>query len=374
MTSRLPLIAAAVLVFVVLPLSVLGLAFVAALGGPLAGGCSGDGGVGGGSQQIGNRTWSAEQTTNAQTIVARAAALKLPERAAVIATSTAIVESQLTNVDHGDRDSLGLFQQRPSQGWGTPARILNPSSSADTFYDRLVKLPNWQGLPPGVAAQTVQGSAYPGRYAPQEGVAAALVDRFWQGPAGQSGPAQAIGAATIRFPGAPTGAVVPAGPGAPVCPDDGESDLPLPGGALDRATLPPDFALPTGSAQQKAVAFALGQVGRPYVFGAKGPAAFDCSGLMQAAWAAAGVGISAGTLTQIHDGVAVPSLAELAPGDLLFIPGSLGTAEHPRHVGMYAGHALIVDAFSTQRGVIMEHLADWQNQISAVRRVVPPAP
>ena len=182
MNAKIPAIAAAVVLFLVLPLAVLGVALVGALGGPLAGGCGGDGGVGGGSQQIGGRVWSAEQMTNAQTIVARAVALGLPKRAAVIAMSTGIVESRLENLDHGDKDSLGLFQQRPSQGWGSPAQILNPRASADAFYDRLVTVPNWQSKPAGVAADLVQNSAHPERYAPQEATAAALVDRFWQGP------------------------------------------------------------------------------------------------------------------------------------------------------------------------------------------------
>ena len=134
-----------------------------------------------------------------------------------------------------------------------------------------------------------------------------------------------------------------------MCPDDGESDI-APSGPIDRSALPPGFTLPPDPAQQKAVAFALGAVGMPYVFGAKGPDAYDCSGLTQAAWAAAGVGVSAGTLTQIHDGVPVSRLADLAPGDLLFTPGSLGSPTHPRHVGIYVGHGLLVDAHSSQGG------------------------
>jgi cell wall-associated NlpC family hydrolase len=154
----------------------------------------------------------------------------------------------------------------------------------------------------------------------------------------------------------------------PVCPDDGESDI-APSGPIDRSALPPGFTLPADPAQQKAVAFALGAVGMPYVFGAKGPTAYDCSGLTQAAWAAAGVGVSAGTLTQIHDGVPVSGLAEVEPGDLLFTPGSLGTPTHPRHVGIYLGHGLLVDAHSTKAGVILERLEAWRNTIVAIRRV-----
>ena len=192
-----------------------------------------------------------------------------------------------------------------------------------------------------MAADTVQNSAHPERYGPQEAAAAALVDRFWPGP---DTPGPSVAPAASPGPGAGPGAVVP-----PVCPDDGESDI-APSGPIDRSALPPGFALPADPAQQKAVAFALGAVGMPYVFGAKGPNAYDCSGLTQAAWAAAGVGVSAGTLTQIHDGVPVSRLADLAPGDLLFTPGSLGTPTHPRHVGIYVGHGLLVDAHSSKVG------------------------
>ena len=373
MNAKIPAIAAAVVLFLVLPLAVLGIALVGALGGPLAGGCGGDGGVGGGSQQIGGRVWSAEQMTNAQTIVARAVALGLPKRAAVIAMSTGIVETDLENLDHGDKDSLGLFQQRPSQGWGSPAQILNPRASTDAFYDRLVTVPNWQSTPAGVAADLVQNSAHPERYAPQEATAAALVDRFWQGPdippsaAPGTGASPTASASAARRPPrqplpspgrrwhrpAPTTA-------SPTCRPSGRSTGPR---------CPRDSHCPPTPQQQRAVAFALAQVGKRYVFGAKGPDTFDCSGLMQAAWAAAGVGISAGTLAQIHDGVAVAGLADLAPGDLLFTPGSLGTPTNPRHVGIYAGHATVIEAHSTKTGVIVQPLSVWRAKTVAIRRV-----
>jgi cell wall-associated NlpC family hydrolase len=378
MNSKLPAIAAALALFLLLPLVGLSVALVGAFGGPLAGGCSGDGGVGGGVQQVGGQTWSAEQMTNAQTIVARAAALGLPKRAAVIAMSTGIVESRLENLGHGDLDSLGVFQQRPSQGWGPPAQILNPRTSADAFYDRLVQVPNWPRLAPGVAADLVQSSAHPERYAPQEEVAAALVDRFWQGPDNPAGTARAGSSPPPGFPAppaAPAGPPAATGPWAvaaatvaPACPDDGESNLPAIG-PLDRSALPPGFTLPTDPGQQRAVAFALAQVGKKYVFGAKGPDTFDCSGLMQAAWAAGGVGISAGTLSQIHDGVPVAGLADVAPGDLLFTPGSLGTERNPRHVGMYAGHDIVVEAHSTRTGIILQPLSVWRAKTVAIRRV-----
>ena len=337
------------------------LVLVASVGGALAGGCTGDGGTGGGAQQIGPRSWSAEQTANAQTITQVAVERGLPRRAAVIAVSTAIVESQLRNVRYGDRDSLGLFQQRPSQGWGPPRELLNPVLAARKFFDVLVTVPRWALRPPGVSAQAVQRSAFPERYAPMEAAAAALVARFWIGP-------------DTPLPGAPAADRTAAAALTLACPDQGGAELPPGGGPpVDPSRLPPGFTLPTDPAQRAVVSYALEQVGKPYAWGAKGPAAFDCSGLTQAAWAAGGVPISAGTINQIRDGTPVAELGGLAPGDLLFIPGSFGSATVPRHVGLYIGSGLIVDARSTRRGVIISAIADWRRSVVAVRHIGGPS-
>jgi hypothetical protein len=79
-----------------------------------------------------------EQVGNARTIAQVGYERGLPERAVVIALATAMQESRLRNLDYGDRDSLGLFQQRPSQGWGTPAQVQDPVYAAGKFYDGLV--------------------------------------------------------------------------------------------------------------------------------------------------------------------------------------------------------------------------------------------
>src|SRR5450756_2391424 len=89
-------------------------------------------------------SFSPEQTANAATITAIALKRGLPARAATIANATAIVESKLRNVRFGDRDSLGLFQQRPSQGWGTAAQILDPVHATNKFYDALIKVDGYQ--------------------------------------------------------------------------------------------------------------------------------------------------------------------------------------------------------------------------------------
>ena len=83
----------------------------------------------------------------------------------VIAEATAMQESRLINLPYGTSDSLGLFQQRPSQGWGTPAEIMNPTYAATKFYEALVKVPDWQTIPLTQAAQAVQESGYPDAYA-----------------------------------------------------------------------------------------------------------------------------------------------------------------------------------------------------------------
>ncbi|MFJ7342159.1 heavy metal transporter [Streptomyces sp. NPDC101110] len=115
-----------------------------------------------------------EQGVNAATITAVGTARGLPERAVTIALATALQESALRNIKHGDRDSLGLFQQRPSQGWGTPKEIMDPTYSAGEFYDHLVKVPGYTRLPLTVAAQRVQRSGFPQAYAKHEPDAALL--------------------------------------------------------------------------------------------------------------------------------------------------------------------------------------------------------
>lgn len=109
-------------------------------------------------------TVTAEQLTNARTIADVAHTRGLPDRAIVIALATAQQESRLRNLDYGDRDSLGLFQQRPSQGWGTEAQVQDPVYAAGKFYDGLVKVPNWETGDLTTVADSVQRSAFPLAY------------------------------------------------------------------------------------------------------------------------------------------------------------------------------------------------------------------
>jgi len=117
---------------------------------------------------------SPEQAGNAAVISAVSVTRGLPTRAAVIGVATAIQESKLRNLRFGDRDSLGLFQQRPSQGWGTAEQILDPVYASGAFYDRLVKVKDWATRPLTEVAQAVQRSAAPAAYAQHEDEALAL--------------------------------------------------------------------------------------------------------------------------------------------------------------------------------------------------------
>jgi hypothetical protein len=124
-----------------------------------------------------------EQLRNAKAIVDAGKELNLPPRAWTIAVATSLQESNLRNLGHlgasNDHDSLGLFQQRPSTGWGTPDQVRDPKYSAKAFYRGLVQVPGWDQLPLTVAAQKVQVSAYPNHYAKHEAQAGDIVEALY---------------------------------------------------------------------------------------------------------------------------------------------------------------------------------------------------
>ena len=311
----------------------------------------------GGSSPLTLDDLTATQLGNAAIIYRVAAGRKLPARAGVIAIATALQESKLYNLDKAvDHDSLGLFQQRPSQGWGTPAEILDPVHASNAFYDHLIRIANWQSLSLTQAAQRVQRSAYPDAYAKWETLATAIANKI--------------------------AAELPAVPEDPTTPDTGtdcsdEGDGLPTGGNVD---LPSDITLPATTPTQvvTAIAWALAQRGTSYHYGGDCTDAHgsnlahhcDCSSLMQQAYRAAGITIPRTTVDQVHAGVAVPTIAALAPGDLILIAGSEGTRTHPRHVGMYIGQGLIVQAPHTGDVVKISTLASWKSDVAAIRRIV----
>lgn len=126
----------------------------------------------------GSLTLDIEQAKVAAVIAAVAARRKLPERAVVIAYATGIQESKLENLRGGDRDSVGVFQQRPSQGWGSPKQLIDPVYASGRFFSALVKVEGYRKLPLHEAAQAVQRSADGSAYAQHEGDGKILAAAF----------------------------------------------------------------------------------------------------------------------------------------------------------------------------------------------------
>jgi hypothetical protein len=115
-----------------------------------------------------------DQAQNASIIAGVAYRQGLPDHAVTVALAASLQETRLQNLPYGDRDSVGLFQQRPSEGWGSTAQLLDPSYATSAFYDRLVKIPGWQTMAVTAAAQAVQQSATPLAYGAWEGEARSL--------------------------------------------------------------------------------------------------------------------------------------------------------------------------------------------------------
>jgi cell wall-associated NlpC family hydrolase len=246
-----------------------------------------------------------DQLTNARTIINTGRSLKIPDRGLVVAVAVALQESTLQNLNWGDRDSVGLFQQRG--GWGSAAERTDPATSASMFYNGgragqpgLMDIPGWPTMSITRAAQAVQVSAFPMAYAKWETLAASLVRSvIGNDPLGCN---DAIGA------GLPTGAV----------------------GNMLKA--------------------ALAQQGDPYVFGAVGPDSFDCSGLVIYAWAQAGYRVTVRTAAQMSNLSTPVARGSEQPGDLLFgefdqrVPGA-------GHVMIVVRPGLAVQAPATGRNV-----------------------
>lgn len=226
--------------------------------------------------------YSGDQMTNAATIVAIGKQMNVPEQGWVVAIAAAMQESGLHNLDHGDRDSLGLFQERPSQGWGTPDQIMNPIYGATRFYRRLLTVPGWHGMSVNDAAQAVERSGFPDAYAAHEQAAREVV------------------------------------------------------GAVQGATCSPTSGggpLPANPDAQTVINAALSKLGVPYAWGggtAAGPSpgtrvdagkiGFDCSGLALYAYAKIGVAVPHQTQA-IWSALqpAIPNPTDVQPGDLILL-------------------------------------------------------
>lgn len=292
------------------------------------------------STGVGNETLDASQIANAAVISAVAASLNIPARGAVIAVATAMQESRLRNLNHGDRDSVGLFQQRTA--WGPLSERLDPVAAARMFFTGgrggqpgLLDIDGWQSLPLTQAAQAVQRSGFPDAYAQWEPIANQLV-------------ATATGTAD--------GCVV----------DDG---IDIPGDIT--ANLPDGYTLPAGTppAAGIAISWAAAQLGTPYHYGGSCTAPHsgiparqcDCSSLVQQAYRHAGITLPRTTKEQIHAGAPIYDTRSLRAGDLLFLPG---------HVGIYLGYGLVLHAPKTGDVVKISKVQGyWLSNLTGMRRV-----
>ncbi|MCX5314771.1 C40 family peptidase [Streptomyces sp. NBC_00154] len=309
----------------------------------------------------------AEQVPNAKTIQATGVAMNIPARGQIVALSTALQESGLRNLTYGDRDSLGLFQQRPSQGWGTANEILDPVHSSTKFYEALEKVSGWQSLSVTQAAQAVQRSGFPEAYAKWEPLATALQQAI------EPLLSKTSGASPSPSPSGSAGTGSPSPSTADGCATGGDGTG---FGSIPPGAVPAGYKIPAGFPPkvQTAIRWALGQLDTPYQWGGTCTDSYgsdpmgrcDCSSLMQQSYKAAGVTLTRTTYTQVKDGKAISADA-LRPGDLVFTEG---TAEVPEHVGMFIGQGLIIHAPHTGDVVRIAPLKSWKSQVLAARRVV----
>ena len=298
------------------------------------------------------RGLDATASTNARLVTATAEQFA-GHAGAVIAVMTGLTESGLrvlgnpaaggarsTQGNGSDHDSLGIFQQRGS--WGTVAQRMDPVQSTELFMTRLLRDPRWQQEQPWVAAQDVQTSVYDGRpraanhdsndyggnYRANLALAEAVVDEVERDAAKLHCGALTGGMPANRAPGS--------------------------------HGLPADYAVPAGTtaAESQVVLFAIEQLDKPYVFGAAGPNAYDCSGLTLAAWARAGVALPHNTVEQALAGTSTTTAA-LVPGDLVLVAGDDGTLAAPGHVGLYIGDGLVLNAADEHDGIRVQTYANF---------------
>ncbi|MEV3871627.1 C40 family peptidase [Streptomyces sp. NPDC049906] len=314
----------------------------------------------GGGVSVSGLTSPKEQIPHARTIQATGVAMKVPVRGQIVALATALQESGLRNLDYGDRDSLGLFQQRPSMGWGTAAQIRDPVYASTKFYEGLLKLSGWESMTVTQAAQAVQLSGFPDAYAKWEPLATAL-----QKALAPSLTEADSDTGTMDVAAPSSGCETGGGGG------DGSGFGPIPAGALPEGyEIPKDAPKPV----RTAIRWGLGTLGTPYQWGGWCSAPrgqdpmgrCDCSSLMQASYRAGGIGLSRTTYTQVAEGKPVP-VDSLKPGDLLF---TRGTAARPEHVGMFIGQGLILHSPRTGDVVRIVTLADWRADVLAARRIL----
>lgn len=319
-----------------------------------------------------------EQIQNAALIFQIGKRMGMSNRDIQIGLITAMQESSLKNLDYGDRDSLGLFQQRPSQGWGTPEQVTNPRYAITKFFTELKKVKGRDQMAMTEAAQAVQRSAYPDAYAKHIG----LVRDLWpklvkSGPKGRgsaSRPAPDLGVDGNTWddeyealePDFGMGNVLAANYNPLLAAPDfwTEPDpAALSGGPqgdladFSSPLSPETFNLITDEAATKGgfrpakgvdgwraavVSAAREYLGTPYKWGGTTPDGFDCSGLLQYVYQRVGIDLPRVSYQQANYGKAV-GIKALRPGDLVAWDNSARN-DGADHIAMYIGNGRILEA------------------------------
>lgn len=321
-----------------------------------------------------------EQQANARIIVDVAEDLRLPKRAAIIGVATGLQESFLkSNVVGDNGQAHGVFQQHPQHGWGTHAQVTNTAYAARTFYNRLVKVKDWDTKPLTVAAQSVQRSAWPNAYAKHESRAQRIVTALTTAPPRVKPIALAPrdektvktsveAAIALGIPKEVVVADVADGLQAGELPSVAKGNLIKTAERLVaaaaaklcatlRATVTEAVGTVTSAVGKAAVAVsaAMDQRGTRYSWGGGGPSGpsygigrgantkgFDCSGLTEFAWSKAGVRIGGTTYEQVNAGTRVPR-GKVQPGDLVFYETD-SSRSGPDHVGLAISKTKMVNA------------------------------
>lgn len=279
-----------------------------------------------------------DQLSVAQTIYNVGKAKGASNRDIQIALMTAFQESGMRNISHGDRDSVGVFQQRTSQGWGSVQQIMDPTYSAGKFFDGLLGLGDKRNsMALTQAAQAVQRSAFPDAYAKHEGKASQILNAFISASGGKpSGNA----AATNKNPN-PTGKAAEQG-----------------------------FKAPT-TVRQRLLDEAFGMLGIPYAWGGGGIGnrssrgtgkgttnviGVDCSGLTSYVYGTIGVKLPRHSTAQYSKGVKT-AVKNAKPGDLIGKPGG-------GHVGIYIGNGKMLHSPRPGQKVQIRNVASNEFAVS----------
>lgn len=283
---------------------------------------------------------TAAQVDQARTIVVQSKTLGLGQQAAGVAIMVAQQESGLRNLANErvpesllfpheglgrDADSVNAFQQRPSQGWGSVAQLMEPVYAARAFLTRLAAVPGWESMQAWQAGQAVQASADGTLYQRWQDLGRGVAAALFTAPEGARG---GLTCTSMGLGGA----------------------LPVPDSRLAGAV----------------IAYASAQIGKPYRWGGTGPDAYDCSGLVFMAFASAGVDLPRTAEYQIDVGYPVEQ-DQLQPGDLVFFNPGEQIAGRPGHVGIALGDGLMLDAPHTGAFVRIEPIEGFGTYMGARR-------